>query len=112
MRKLVLIAVLGAVALVSATIADAADRVPSRTLSTQAAGGNVPSALLAEMGLADMEVLSDQQGAEVRGSGFFFFHGFHGGFFHPFHHHSFFFHHFHPFFFFHHHGHHHPHGPI
>jgi len=34
--------------------------------------GNVPPEVLAQMGLRQMEVLSDEQGEEIRGSGFFF----------------------------------------
>lgn len=51
--------------------------------------GNVPPQLLQEMGLAQMEVLSDQQGEEIRGAGViifighpFFFHGLHPHFAH------------------------------
>jgi len=43
--------------------------------------GNVPPEVLAQMGLRQMEVLSDEQGEEIRGSGFFF-HGRHGFFHH------------------------------
>jgi hypothetical protein len=104
MRKQVLIAGLGLAMLLLAGVADAADRVKSQQITARSAGGNVPSAMLAEMGLEGMEVLSDQQGTEVRGTGFFFFYV---GFHHPFYFHPFFPHHHHPFFF-HHHGFHHP----
>lgn len=101
MRKLVLVAVFSAVALVSSAIVEAAQRQP--------AGGNVPSSMLAEMGLEGMEVISDDAGQEVRGSGFFFHHGF---FFYPSYYHPFLFHRIHPFFFHHHHGHHHHHTHV
>ena len=35
--------------------------------------GNVPADQLAQFGIGQMEVLSDTQGGEIRGSGFFYF---------------------------------------
>jgi hypothetical protein len=108
MRKQVLIAVLGLAMLLMAASAHAAGPVKSQQSGARSSGGNVPPALLAEMGLGGMEVLSDQQGSEVRGSGFFFL-PFHSPFFfhspfvfsHPFYHRHY------PFFLYHHgvHGH-------
>jgi hypothetical protein len=111
MRKHVLIAVLSVTMLLVAGAAQAAPGVKSQRIAARATGGNVPSSMLAEMGLAEMEVLSDQQGTDVRGSGFFFFFGGFTPFFHHHHHpfffspHAFFFHH-------HHHGHGHFHFPF
>ena len=42
---------------------------------TSAAAGNVPDAMLAQFGLGQMQVLSDEQGEEIRGSGFYFISG-------------------------------------
>jgi hypothetical protein len=37
---------------------------------TQAADGNLSSGMLADMGLSDMQVMSDAQGQEIRGMGY------------------------------------------
>lgn len=86
MRKQVLIAVLGVAMLVVAGAASAADVVTATRVPSLGASGNVPQSMLAEMGLEGMEVISDQQGTEVRGQGFSYIVVgiYHHNHFHPF----------------------------
>jgi hypothetical protein len=86
MRKLVLIAVLCVATLLVAGAAQAANPLRSMKIQGLSQGGNVPQSMLAEMGLEGMEVISDQQGTEVRGQGFYFFvvGVYHHNHFHPF----------------------------
>jgi hypothetical protein len=57
--KLALALVVAVVALGLSNVSFAADRAP--------AGGNVSQNLLADMGLGDMQVMSDQEGQAVKG---------------------------------------------
>ena len=45
----------------------------NQQLANAAEPGSVPSDQLAQFGLGQMEVLSDSQGSEIRGSGFYYF---------------------------------------
>ena len=46
--------------------------------NSHAEEGNVPSDQLAQFGLGQMEILSDTEAEEIRGTGFYFFHHGHG----------------------------------